>query len=168
MSQTGQTSIQGLPPHTLEKRMWLVLRRLAWYKRDHAAWTLSFRLMHMILFILKVSELGFKSGNIFVIWPTLLQIICYSNKKVFKSNDNYPLADSSGYIVHKFEHAWGRSLHGEVKVQQVWTYPGVSMHGEGMKPGPCLRPRLPSVNRQTDMTENKIVLVEPRSMVIIT
>ena len=45
----------------------------------------------------------------------------FSNKKVFQSNANCPLADSPCFIVYKFEHVQGGSLYSAVQVEQVWT-----------------------------------------------
>ena len=45
--------------------------------------------------------------------------VWHSNKKAFQSNANRPLADSPRFIVNKFEHVQGWSLHDEVKAEQV-------------------------------------------------
>ena len=40
---------------------------------------------------------------------TSLRVRSRSNKKAFQSNVNWPLADSMGYIVNKFQHVRGRA-----------------------------------------------------------
>ena len=49
-------------------------------------------------------------------------------KKAVQSNANRPHADSTGYILNRFEHVWG-GLYGDVQVEQVLTCLGLGLEG---------------------------------------
>ena len=55
----------------------------------------------------------------------------WNNNKAFQINANCLLADSTGYILNKFEHVRGEGdLCSEVQVEQLLTCPAGSLYNE--------------------------------------
>ena len=62
-----------------------------------------------------------------IVFQTNVILKISSNRKRFQSNANYPLANSAGIIVNKFEHIWRRG----VLVQWSPSWTSLSISGEG-------------------------------------